>query len=237
MDGERLVVRPHEFLTGAAWKGIGMSRRRRIARHVASLGVGIALALHVALLSAWALSIEPELAASPHAERLKVDRIEAFPPPPDDWSTLVLAGLRVRAPLSGSVGDLERRCDGGCQLPLRQGTLTLFGERRTESYEHTMRLLAPDRRDVSPWSLPWRNWGAIRALAERVSVPNALPPSVRYTAAGSRGVVTYFDNHDVERWVVYAYARGARASRVIAVSNAARGTFRAILGSVIVSAE
>jgi hypothetical protein len=237
MDGERLVVHSHTFLTGAASKGIDMSRSWRITGQVASLGVGIALALHVALLAAWIFSIEPELAAAPHAERLEVDRIEAFPPSPGDWSTLALAGLRLRAPLRGSVADLERRCAAGCRLPLQQGTLTLFDAPRTESYDHTLRLLAPDRRDVSPWSPPWRNWGAIRALAERISVPNVLPPSVRYAAPRSRGVVTYFDNNDVERWVIYAYARHARASRVLAVSNAARETFRAILGSVIISAE
>ena len=211
--------------------------RWRIARNIALLGPGIALALHVALLGAWMLSIEPELAASPRGERLRVDRIEGFPSPPAGWPTLVLGGLRLRAPLDGSVADLEQRCAGGCQLPLQRGTFTLFGERRTESYDQTLLLLAPDRSDVSPWRPPWRNWGAIRALADRISVPNALPPTVRYVAPGSRGVVTYYDNNDVERWVVYAYARHGRASRVIAISKAPRETFRAMLGSVIVSAE
>lgn len=199
---------------------------------LAAFVAGVAVALHLAILVSWHLSIEPDLEGARHADRLDAETVDAFPQPGDDWRELDLQRLRVRAPLADAGADLEALCADGCRLPMQPGTLAIFDAHRVESYDHTIHLLAPDRGDVRLVNAPWRNWAAIRALARRISVPNPLPPSVRYEAPGSRGVVTYFSNNDVERWVVYAYGEAGRNGLVVAVTGAPRELFLAVLGSI-----
>ena len=126
-----------------------MTRGRFIVCWWVGLVVGSALALHVALLVAWRVSIEPELAAAPRGARLEAEEIAAFPAPRPGWPALAFGDLRLRAPVVAAVADAQARCRAGCRLPLAQGTLTLFAARRTEGYAQTIHLLVPERQDAA----------------------------------------------------------------------------------------
>ena len=54
----------------------------------------------------------------------------------------------------------------------------------------------------------------------------------RFSAPGSRGLLTYFHSNDVGRWVIYAYAAEGRASQVLALSGTTRAVLLGVLGSL-----
>ncbi len=209
---------------------------RRLLRPLARLalfGVALVLALHLALLAAWHWEILPSLETAPNAHRLHTPSLEVLPSPAP-WAGLRVDGLVLRAPILAPEAAPCDACVMGCILPLDGGRLTVFDVERNESYGETIRLLAPDVRDVSPLRPPWRNWEAIQAIATRVAIGNELPPTARFENPGSQGVVSFFSDHGVERYVIYAYARDGSSARAFALSGTDRETLLRVLGGTAV---
>ncbi len=194
--------------------------------------VALAAALHLALLYAWSRSIAPELEASRFPDQLHHETVTAFPTPSPGWPLLRLPDVSLRAPLADPELDVARACASRCQLALDAGKLTLFDEPLDKPYSELAIQLTPDRDEIGWLRSPWHNWRTIRSLAARVTLPNVLPDTERFIAAGSRGVLTHFHSNDNDRWVVYAYAGRGGASRKLALSGTTRETLLALLATI-----
>ena len=193
---------------------------------------GVALVLHLALLTAWHFSIAPGLELGPFPGELTRNTIDRFPSPGNHWAELSANGLHLRAPIVEPAAEAIARCARRCQIPLETGQLTIFAEMLGEPYEQHVLFVGPSRDDLGLLRTPWHNWRTIKSLAQRVTMPNALPPTERFTGPDSRGLVTYFHSNDIGRWVIYAYAARGMASQKLALSGTSREVLLTLLGSL-----
>ena len=205
---------------------------RRAAGLAVFFVAGVALVLHLALLTAWHFSIAPGLEQAPFPEELTRNTIARFPSPGSHWARLSMNGLQLQAPILEPADEASARCARLCQLPLETGQLTIFAEALGEPYEQQILETSPSRDDIGVLRTPWHNWRTIKALAVHATMPNALPPNERFAAAGSRGLVTHFHSNDIDRWVIYAYAARGSASQKLALSGTNREVLLTLLGSL-----
>ena len=205
---------------------------RRAAGLAVLFVVGVALVLHLALLTAWHFSIAPDLEQAPFPEELTRNTIARFPNPGSDWAEISANGLQLQAPIVEPADEAIARCARRCQLPLDTGKLTIFAEALGEPYAQHILATSPSRDDIGVLRTPWHNWRTIKALAAHATMPNALPPTERFAAPGSHGVVTHFHSNDIDRWVIYAYAARGSASQKLALSGTSRDVLLALLGSL-----
>jgi hypothetical protein len=205
---------------------------QRAAGLTAFFVVGLATALHLALLAAWRFSIAPDLEQARFPEELSRNTIDLFPSPSADWAELSANGLHLRAPIREPAAAAISRCARRCQLPLAAGKLTIFAEALGETYEEQLLAMSPSREDVALLRAPWRNWRTIRSLAHHANMPNPLPPTERFASPATRGILTYFHSQGVDRWVIYAYAVRGMASQKLALSGASWEVLLTLLGSL-----
>ena len=198
---------------------------------------GVALAVHLTVLATWKFSVLPELKAAQNADRLRITAIRRFRPIPEFWQPIAVPGLYVPLPLKKEVDPQASPCVAPCQIPLVDGSLTIFARPLPEDYRGTLLTFAPDARDVSWLQSPWRNWKTIVAIAARVLNTSSLPHVFRYQAPNSRGVVIFHESRGIPRYVIYAYSADSSSGRVLALSRVPHATLLSILAGIVFETE
>ncbi len=210
--------------------------RRRSRVLALATGVAIlALAWQVSPVALWHTHFEQELSEIGDGERIHTP-MRTRRSAPAAWAELRVANLSLRIPLGAADHRHCAACDQGCVLPLEGGgTVAVFDAPPPESLGETLDQFAPDAADLSIFRSVARNWQTIDALTDRVRAPGALPTAHRFQSPESRGAVTSFLVDGVARYVVYAYAPGGDATRVLGVTGVSDEDFDRILGSLRVS--
>ena len=212
--------------------------RRRIALRFAAAAVAIIALWHSSPVLLWHLRLEDQLGSHGNAERQHSPLERTSAGGGIGWTEIVSGEISLRAPVMVEERGQCSECAIKCRLPLVDGgILAIFDAPPPESYAEALDGFAPDSDDIT-WlrSVP-ANWRTIDALTDRVRVRPPPPPSFRYLAEGSRGVVTEFVVAGPPRYVIYAYGDDERPARVIGLTGVSRVRLRTILGELRVEPE
>jgi hypothetical protein len=205
----------------------------RTGRATFALAV-VALTIHLTLLGSWRWSILPGLEdASGGTEAVSV--LDPLPAAPGSWRAVDECGVRMRVPGPPYVGAsplASGPANAGCTVRLPIGWIHVRRGPVAESHFETIALLAPLASDVRLLAPPWRNWRVIVAIARRTQRSPGGAVASRFGTATARGAVISYDNHGVERHVIYAFGSGPCRGRLVTVTRAPASTVRRILGTL-----
>lgn len=186
----------------------------------------------------WHLRLEDQLRGEGDAARLQSPLERPGPGGGSGWSEVVTGELALRAPVAVEQRARCGECAVRCLLRLGGGgTLAILDAPPPESYREALDRFAPDADDLSLLRSVAGNWRTIDALTDRVRARPPPPPSFRYVAEGSRGVVTEFVVGGISRYVIYAYGDDDLPARVIGLTGVSRGRLRAVLGDLRVDRD
>jgi hypothetical protein len=193
---------------------------------------------HCSPVLLWHLRLEDQLRNHGNAERQHSPLERPSAGNGIGWTGVVSGEISLRAPVSVEGRGQCAECTVKCRLPLEDGgILAIFDAPPPESYDEVLDRFAPDSDDLTLLRSVPANWRTIDALTDRVRVHPPPPPSFRYLAEGSRGVVTEFVVEGTHRYVIYAYGENEHPARVIGLTGVSRVHLRTILGELRVEPE
>jgi hypothetical protein len=193
---------------------------------------------HASPVLLWNLRLEDQLRRQGDPARLRSPRERLATGVRAGWSQVVTGEIALRAPVAAPERARCRECAERCRLRLAGGgTLAIFDSPPPESYREMLDRFAPDAADLSLLRSVAANWRTIDALTDRVRVTPAPPPSFRFAAEGSQGVVTEFQVGETLRYVIYAYGHDGFPARVVGLTGIKREQLLAVLGELRVEGD